>query len=396
MPMDLLLCLPPELMDMVLGYLIPSHTINIHPTNARVIYLHELDVLSRALRQRSNTLLELGYGHLLPCSALLDLSATSKTIRATVSAFCTRELARWLAPVTKSELPGKGKPKPKKVPQRWKIPAGMTDISPVTELIRHSKMYCVWCQKTTQRRAILFNGMACCARCDKEWWPDKITLTEAKKRYKLKDQHLFHIVLGCAPFWPSIRHGTYSCQGSTATMLFRKDVERLHNAVYKKPFNTKLALDAQIWHLKVLLLYAEQRRLLRWADQLVGVRKSDPRDDRIATALDDHYNRLTDELRKLPDLAQEPLRFNKGEIAYHMIMEAFCQKESNHQVTSCKTEYASEVSKAGAEDYLVNVTAARIRKGEITDFDDLRHSGWANLVAAKQAIIQIKRDLAEE
>ena len=80
------------------------------------------------------------------------------------------------------------------------------------------------------------NGLRCCKTCDREHWPDKITKTEARMHYDLKDEHLLPEsvvsptsakLLHEYPGLPRVRYGTYITSNVPTTMFLRKDVEAL-------------------------------------------------------------------------------------------------------------------------------------------------------------------------
>ncbi|KAF8429816.1 hypothetical protein EV426DRAFT_509225, partial [Tirmania nivea] len=51
--------------------------------------------------------------------------------------------------------------------------------------------HCFACGKTSSRRAIMDSTLVCCVKCDKTIWPQKITMTEAIKKYTIKKEDLF-------------------------------------------------------------------------------------------------------------------------------------------------------------------------------------------------------------
>jgi hypothetical protein len=99
------------------------------------------------------------------------------------------------------------------------------------KLLQWSVRHCVFCGKTSQREAILMNGLHCCRRCDREQWPDKITETQASKELGLtkhRDVVLRNstTVVGQRQAQRlKLRYGTYFCMGVCTTMYLRKDVE---------------------------------------------------------------------------------------------------------------------------------------------------------------------------
>jgi hypothetical protein len=75
------------------------------------------------------------------------------------------------------------------------------------------------------------NGLRCCRTCDREQWPEKITKTEALKKYNLKEhqllpsQHHAKRLLTLHPGLPLLRYGTYFSAGVLTTMFLKDDVE---------------------------------------------------------------------------------------------------------------------------------------------------------------------------
>lgn len=73
--------------------------------------------------------------------------------------------------------------------------------------------------------------MRCCRTCDREQWPEKITKTEAIKKYNLKEhqllpsQHHAKKLLTLHPGLPMLRYGTYFSAGVLTTMFLKDDVE---------------------------------------------------------------------------------------------------------------------------------------------------------------------------
>jgi hypothetical protein len=102
---------------------------------------------------------------------------------------------------------------------------------PLRELLQWSSKCCVFCGKKSARSAILMNGLRCCRTCDREQWPEKITKTEAIKKYKLKEhqllpsQHHAKKLLTLHPGLPMLRYGTYFSAGVLTTMFLKDDVE---------------------------------------------------------------------------------------------------------------------------------------------------------------------------
>lgn len=103
--------------------------------------------------------------------------------------------------------------------------------NPLKELLQWTSKSCVFCGKKSARSAILMNGLRCCRDCDREQWPDKITKTEALKKFALREhqilpgQHRQSKLLAQYPGVPPLRYGTYLSAGVLTTMFLRHDVE---------------------------------------------------------------------------------------------------------------------------------------------------------------------------
>ncbi|EME40553.1 hypothetical protein DOTSEDRAFT_157328 [Dothistroma septosporum NZE10] len=105
-------------------------------------------------------------------------------------------------------------------------------------LLSWAEKHCIFCGRKSDRSAILINGLRCCAKCDKAQWPGKITKTDAKEKFDLRDEHLLpHCPRGSslavqleARFpngVPRIHYGAYIQQGGVTVMFLKKDVDRL-------------------------------------------------------------------------------------------------------------------------------------------------------------------------
>jgi hypothetical protein len=79
----------------------------------------------------------------------------------------------------------------------------------------------------------MMNGFRCCRTCDDEQWPDKITKTDAIRKYPVREDHLLPHkqsngpMLAKHPGLPRLRYGTYMCFGVATTMFMKSDVEAL-------------------------------------------------------------------------------------------------------------------------------------------------------------------------
>ncbi|KAK0277488.1 E1 ubiquitin-activating protein [Friedmanniomyces endolithicus] len=105
------------------------------------------------------------------------------------------------------------------------------------------KRRCVFCGKQTHRSAILANGLRCCIACDQWQWPDKITKTQAKEEYDLREHHLFPryhhhpsyaklAKLGIPSGIIVPRYGTCQVDNVMTTMFLLSDVQRLAEAIH--------------------------------------------------------------------------------------------------------------------------------------------------------------------
>jgi hypothetical protein len=123
----------------------------------------------------------------------------------------------------------------------YKTPkAAAKQLPALQKLLQWTSRNCVFCGKTSQREAILANGLHCCRGCDREQWPDKITMTEARKQYDFS-VHGYLMGLGWTAQGPKqlsglkkLRCGTYFCMGATTTMYLRKEVEAHVQAMRKQ------------------------------------------------------------------------------------------------------------------------------------------------------------------
>ncbi|KAK5165140.1 uncharacterized protein LTR77_009237 [Saxophila tyrrhenica] len=101
-------------------------------------------------------------------------------------------------------------------------------------LLNWMDRHCVFCGKKSIRTAIMMNGLRCCRDCDGKHWPEKITKTDAKAQYDLKEnqllpnQHPAAKMLNRHPGGlPVLRYGTYMVSSVVTTMFMRSDVEAL-------------------------------------------------------------------------------------------------------------------------------------------------------------------------
>jgi len=147
---------------------------------------------------------------------LLNLASTSKALHQHTNNWAHHFLHRYRA-VTKYK--------------DYKTPQAAARQRPLRELLQWSSKNCAFCGKKSSRSAILMNGLRCCRTCDREQWPEKITKTEAIKKYNLKEhqllpsQHHAKKLLTLHPGLPMLRYGTYFSAGVLTTMFLKDDVE---------------------------------------------------------------------------------------------------------------------------------------------------------------------------
>ena len=136
--------------------------------------------------------------------AYLALSRVSRTLNAAVESYCRHRLVRLSARF----VPGpKVSARPKNTRRRY---------------LRYTAGRCRFCNRPTSASSKLFTFIPCCAPCDRMQWPEKITLTTAKKTYGLKEEQL---TAGC-------HFGAYYCHNIYTRMFHEPDVRRLAQRVH--------------------------------------------------------------------------------------------------------------------------------------------------------------------
>ena len=110
------------------------------------------------------------------------------------------------------------------------------------EWLRATTRNCFACGKHAHRRAIMDSTMVCCTRCDQVHWPNKITMTDAIKKYDLKKLELFGGLLptnlggppcesltkdGLIPQRRGLPYGQKFVCGMLTTMFMEEDVREL-------------------------------------------------------------------------------------------------------------------------------------------------------------------------
>jgi hypothetical protein len=194
---DQLTTLPPEIIQQISSYLYASHI----PDRE----IHQIDAHYAGTPYKQPQTRDLS-----------NLSRTSKTLYQQTHAWAHLFLYTHRA-VTKYRV--------------FKTPKAAAKQQPALQkLLQWSVRNCVFCGKTSQREAILMNGLHCCRGCDREQWPEKITETEARKQVKSSGYRFSmmkgYMVTGSkAPGVEKLSYGTYLCMGVCTTMYLRKDVE---------------------------------------------------------------------------------------------------------------------------------------------------------------------------
>ena len=149
-----------------------------------------------------------------PNSDLLSLALVSKPMYAEVSSWCHTFLLKHTGITKYHEL---------------KTAKAASKQNPLNKFLHWSKRNCIFCGKATVRTAILMNGLKCCQKCDRKEWPNKVSKTEAKKKYLLSEELLLPPLTrdgrSTKGFWRP-RYGTYICQGGLTTMFDEADVKR--------------------------------------------------------------------------------------------------------------------------------------------------------------------------
>lgn len=134
----------------------------------------------------------------------------------------------------------------------FKTPKAAAKQQPALQkLLRWSVKHCVFCGKTSQREAILMNGLHCCRECDRAQWPDKMTDTQARKEFGLTKHH--DVVLRGSTTMlgqrkvprVKLRYGTYMCMGVCTMMYLRKDVEAYVEALQEEGWDPVLEKRAR-------------------------------------------------------------------------------------------------------------------------------------------------------
>ncbi|KAK4574719.1 hypothetical protein LTR86_001560 [Recurvomyces mirabilis] len=202
-PKDSLTILPPELLHLIFEYVFPTHIQNI-------AFLQE-DALVRLKKTPHD---------------LEKLAATCHALRDQLDAWA-RHWVKSHAEITRY--------KPLK---NQKKESSRRMLRGKGGLLTWKAKHCIFCGKYCSRSAILSNGFRCCTKCDLEHWPDKITKTQAKEEFNLRDhqllpqQHSPVLVKHGANKFARLRYGTYMTSNIRTTMFLREDVKRLAEAIH--------------------------------------------------------------------------------------------------------------------------------------------------------------------
>ncbi|EMC91665.1 hypothetical protein BAUCODRAFT_79033 [Baudoinia panamericana UAMH 10762] len=191
---DYLTALPAELLYSIFDYLVPSHQPDnaFHPGIPKPQPLHELGKLlyvSQSLHSHVNSWAE----HFHRAHQSTMRLRLTKTINARQKRFYFHKVQKWAS--------------------------------------RH----CIFCGKTSRRSAILASSLKCCAKCDKQRWPEKITKTDAKAEFDLRNHQLqphLHPRFAHINGLPRVRYGTYFTSNIATTMFVRSDVKRLAEFIH--------------------------------------------------------------------------------------------------------------------------------------------------------------------
>lgn len=206
-PKDHLTALPTELQHIIIGFLYPTHQ------------------QEKAFHESTKNPPDCEVREKAACHPLDFLAATCTTLR--------NEIMVWsrIMLVKHSDITNYKPLKTTKLQSQRNFLRGRGGLLTWTE------KHCVFCGKKSARSAVLMNGLHCCAPCDRDQWPDKITKTEAKRRYHLNDHHLLperefgrslaKLLRKHPGGLPKLRYGTYISSGVATTMFLRQDVEAL-------------------------------------------------------------------------------------------------------------------------------------------------------------------------
>lgn len=101
-------------------------------------------------------------------------------------------------------------------------------------LLTWSSSHCVFCGKKTSHRAIFANALGCCTTCDRAVWPNKVSQTNAKTQYALKESDLFQGLdaAGGRVATSGLQHGTYTDWGKPVTVFLQDQLQTLADRLH--------------------------------------------------------------------------------------------------------------------------------------------------------------------
>ncbi|KAK3638476.1 hypothetical protein LTR56_003222 [Elasticomyces elasticus] len=266
---DFISKMPPEVLDNILGYCIRDH-------EPEVAARHEAEGTSAKIRPH----------------ALISMAAMSKLFRDCVENLSYRGLIRdpassYFKTTAEKEaaLPEKRKPT-RRSGRLSTLPAQDRRIYRM-EFLRYLRICCVDCSTRCYDKSVLLNGVAMCAKCESERYGKILPLTDALKRYDLRDYMLIptrkpgpratHTDL------PKITYGTVKIRTSvsaktcTSYRFSTKDVEMIARVVhsdFKAHMAAKLKKKEDRQDEKLRALHIELKiRHHTWAIAVAGTNK---------------------------------------------------------------------------------------------------------------------------
>ncbi|KXS94268.1 hypothetical protein AC578_9652 [Pseudocercospora eumusae] len=134
-------------------------------------------------------------------------------------------------------------------------------------LLNWAEAHCIFCGKKSRRAAIMMNGFRCCTQCDKNQWPEKVTMSQAvddyglSKKQLLPDREASHSEIAKMreehPGFQGIWYGTYISSNVQTTMFMKDDLRRLGSRIFGD-FDAHLAKREE--HRKLLKQRKEERK----------------------------------------------------------------------------------------------------------------------------------------
>lgn len=205
---DCLTALPAEILETIFSYLVNAFAA-IPCATGRSWLEHQYHAIAR--------LSQIDPGLDTQNHPFLNLAATNQRLRNVVESYAHYLLIQYSS-ITKFRDPAKPPKKPTVYRQLW---------------IHFVRNKCVFCGKASQRCAIFQSLAHCCRACDAAQFPEKIPMTQALKRYRLKKNDLFapELLYRDCSIKP-LRHSVYLCAGVVTTMFFKPDVEERARAIW--------------------------------------------------------------------------------------------------------------------------------------------------------------------